>query len=82
VPRYFFHIFDDESFTDHDGREFVNDAAALHQGLLDSRSMAARCVLDGRLMLDRRIEVTSLDGRTLGTIRCRDVVKAQIREPE
>ena len=77
MPRYFFHLFNDETTLDDEGRELPNDAAARDRGAKDARIMAAESVRKGHLILDHRIEVTCEDGRKLDTIHFRDVVTIQ-----
>jgi hypothetical protein len=75
VPRYFFHLFNDETALDREGRELHNDADALHQAAAEARNMAADSVAKGHLVLNHRIDVTSENGGKVGTVRFRDVVK-------
>lgn len=77
VPRNFFHLFNDQTAIDREGRDLPNDAAALHEGAREARNMAAQSVRDGHLILDHRIEVTCADGRKLATVYFRDVVKVE-----
>lgn len=75
MRRYFFHLFNDLSAVDDEGREFPNDATALQHAAVEARTMAADSVLHGHLILDHRIEVTCSDGRKVGVVYFRDVVK-------
>jgi hypothetical protein len=75
VPRYFFHLFNDETVLDDEGKELPTDAAAIEEAALNARVMAADSVRHGHLVLDHRIEVACEDGRTVGTVRFRDVVR-------
>ena len=75
MPRYFFHLFNDETALDSEGMELSNDAAALHHAAGEARTMAAESVSHGHLVLDHRIDVAGEGGRTVGTVRFGDVVK-------
>ena len=76
MPRYFFHLFNDETTIDHEGQELPNDAAAFLEATKCARAMAAESV-EGHLILDHRIEVTSSEGRKVGTVYFRDAVKVE-----
>ena len=77
VPRYFFHLFNDETCLDDEGKELPNDAAALQEAASCARGMAADSVSKGHLILDHRIEVTCDQGRKLGSVYFGDVVKVK-----
>jgi hypothetical protein len=73
--RYLFHLFNDLTVIDDEGRELFNDAAAFEYASCEARAMAAESVCQGHLILNHRIEVTCSDGRKVGTVYFRDVVK-------
>jgi hypothetical protein len=77
VPRYFFHLYNDEIARDDEGIELPNDAAALQRGEMEARNMAAESVRKGHLILDHRIVVCAEDGNQVGVIHFRDVVAVQ-----
>ena len=77
MPRYYFHLYNDEIACDEEGQVLRNDALALQEGARNARAMAAESVCNGHLVLDHRIEVMREDGRKVGTIHFRDVVKVQ-----
>lgn len=77
VPRYFFHLFNDETIRDAEGTEVPNAAVALQSAARMAREMAAESVRDGRLTLDHRIEVADEAGERIGVVHFRDVVQIQ-----
>lgn len=77
MRRYFFHLFNDETSLDPEGRELPNDAAALQEAAKCARAMAADSVSKGHLVLDHRVEVVGDEQRKVGTVYFRDVVKVE-----
>ena len=75
VPRYFFHLFNDETTLDEDGKDLPDDSSALQDAAATARIMAADSVSGGHLVLNHRVEVTCDDGREVGTVYFGDVVK-------
>ena len=74
MPRYYFHLFNDETVCDLEGTELPNAAVALQSAAAIARDMAAQSVRDGRLVLDDRIEVTDQSKALVGKVHFRDVV--------
>lgn len=77
MPRYYFHLFNDETIRDAEGVICTNAAEALQSAAGMARGMAAESVREGRLVLDHRIEVTDASGETIGIVRFRDVVQIE-----
>jgi hypothetical protein len=75
VPRYFFHLCNDETRRDETGVDLTNDAAAVHHGAERARALAAESVQNGQLILDHRIEIADARGNRVGTVHFRDVVE-------
>ena len=78
VPRYFFHLFNDETCHDEEGVELPNDAAAVHHAARSARELAAETVRQGHLILDHRIEITDAGGSSIGKVRFGDVVEVRV----
>jgi len=74
MPRYYFHLFNDEVCHDHEGVDLADSAIALDHAAMNARAMAAASVSNGHLVLHHRIEVTDDAGATVGTVHFRDVV--------
>ena len=74
MPRFFFHVFDDDIAPDEDGMELRDRAAALAEAVRGARSLAAEQGLKGRLNLGHRIVVADEAGDDIATIAYRDAV--------
>ena len=77
MPRFYFHLYNDEDTFDRDGRELPSEAAAHEQAVRAAKDMASQGVADGRLVLDNRIEVVNERGDTIDTVYFRDVVHVE-----
>lgn len=77
MPRFYFHLFNDETIRDPEGTVCTNAAEALQAAARMARGMAAESVREGRLVLDHRIEVADGSGETIGVVHFRDVVQIQ-----
>ena len=77
MPRYYFHLFNDEDTFDREGMELPDEAAAHEQAVRSAKDMAAQGVADGRLVLGNRIEVVDEHGQTVDTVIFRDVVQVE-----
>jgi hypothetical protein len=77
MPRFYFHLFDDEQIWDHEGIELPDDGEALRRGTATAREMAAQSVRDGRLVRGHRIVICGENNRSIGTIHFGDVVDIQ-----
>lgn len=77
MPRYFFHLFNDETVLDREGSEVPDAATALQSAAHMARAMAAESVRNGRLVLNHRIEVTDDSESTVGVVHFRDVVRIE-----
>jgi hypothetical protein len=75
MPRFFFHLYDDEVTLDPEGRELPNAAAAKDEAIKNAREIACAEVVNGHLGLNHRIEVTDANDTPVVTITFRDVVK-------
>jgi hypothetical protein len=74
MPRYFFHVYDDQETIDQDGLELPNVEVAEWEALRGARSLASEQVLMGRLRLTDRIDVTNETGTVIATVTFRDAV--------
>jgi hypothetical protein len=63
MPRYFFHLRDQEGFLqDEEGRELDSLAQVHHVALKEARAIIAEEAKQGRIHLNARIEVTTPAG--------------------
>lgn len=78
MPRFYFHLRNDISVDDHEGRDLPDTLAA--------RAVAAKYALDmcavsireqHKLNLQHRIEVTSESGQDVLTVKFGDVIKVE-----
>lgn len=74
VPRFFFHLYNDVTSRDDEGKELPDRSAARRQALAYARDMAAVTVREGHLNLEHRIEVTDQDGELVVALPFRDAV--------
>jgi hypothetical protein len=77
MPRFYFHLYNDETVLDAEGTELPNVAAALQSAASMARQMAAQSVRDGHLVLHHRIEIAGQSGEIVGSVRFGDVVRVQ-----
>jgi hypothetical protein len=75
VPRYYFHLYNDTTSRDDEGKELPDRSAAQQQALDYARDMAAVTVREGRLNLAHRIEVTDQDGALVVNLPFRDAIQ-------
>ncbi len=75
MPRFYFHLYDDEVVLDGEGRDLPSAALATEVAIRDARELACAEVLEGHLGLNHRIEVTDANDAPIATVHFRDVVK-------
>jgi hypothetical protein len=75
MPRYYFHLHNDLTATDDEGRELSGPGAARRAAEEDAREMAARSVQhEGRLNLAHYIEITDERGESVARVHFGDAV--------
>lgn len=75
MPRFYFHLRNDLSVDDSEGRELPDLAAARVLAGKYALDMSAASVLEhGRINLRHRIEVADASGDTVATVEFGDVV--------
>ena len=72
MPRFFFHIYNDEITHDEEGRELPDLEAARELALESARELVCESVHQGHLNLDHRIEVADGSGEIVITLTFRD----------
>jgi Domain of unknown function (DUF6894) len=75
MPRFYFHLFNDEASRDEEGKNLPDRSAAHLQALAYARDMAAVAVREGYLNLSHRIEVTDQDGGVVLDLPFRNAVQ-------
>lgn len=74
MPRYFFHVYNDETTIDREGQDLTDLDAAKREAMRGARDLMAEEVRHGEVTLSHRIEVEDDGGRPLLTIRYADAV--------
>jgi hypothetical protein len=77
MPLFFFHIHDDFDFTDEQGIDMADEAAARDAALAGARGMMSEQVKTGHLSLHHRIEVEDEDGGAILTLPFGDAVEIE-----
>lgn len=76
MPLYFFHLRDGvDVLLDGDGREFDSVDAAAKAALLEARAIIADEARDGRIMLDKHIDVENDCGDIVHRLPFADAVE-------
>jgi len=65
MPRFFFHLHNDDDTPDEEGRELPGIEVARAAAIADARHMAAESVRSGRLDLSHFVEVADAAGERL-----------------
>jgi hypothetical protein len=75
MPRFFFHIHDDQGMSpDDEGMELPDAEAAKREAEASARDYLAGATVSDTMGDDRRIEVTDADGVHVATIKLRDLI--------
>lgn len=74
MPRYFFHVYNDDTTIDREGQDLADLDAAKREATRSARDLMAEAVRHGEVILSHRIEVEDDGGRPLLTIRYADAV--------
>ena len=77
MPRFFFHVFNDENTIDEEGCDLPDLGAAREHALEAARDMVCDSVRQGHLNLDHRIEITDEKNARLLTLTFREAFTLQ-----
>ena len=77
MPRYYFHVHDDDVEIDLVGLEFPDAEAARGDALRGARDLASDEVARGYLKLHHRVEVQDESGAVIASIAFRDAVAVE-----
>ena len=72
MPRFFFHIYNDDITHDEEGRELPDLEVAREVALESARELVCESVHHGHLNLDHRIEVTDERGEKVIALTFRE----------
>lgn len=76
MPRYFFHLHNDDDIIDDEGVELADLAAAAVRGRANAVVMAAASITEHqRLFGEHRIDVADHAGEVVFSVRFRDVIE-------
>jgi hypothetical protein len=77
MPRYFFHVFNDEITLDEEGVEVADLEAARAFAIESARSLVCDSVKHGHLNLDHRIEIADESDARKMTVTFREAFTIQ-----
>jgi hypothetical protein len=77
MPRYYFHVHNDDITHDQEGKELSDDLAAGSFATLGARSLAAASVVEGHLVLSHFVRVEDADKQHVMTVTFGDAVNVR-----
>ena len=75
MPRYYFHLCDDDILWDEEGAELPNAEAALKRAFEIARDIAGWNVRDGHLTRSHQIKIAGPSGEDIGVIAFDEAVQ-------
>jgi hypothetical protein len=72
MPRFYFHVFNDESVLDEEGAELPDWDAARNRAIESAGALACDSIQKGHLNLDHRIEVVDESDKRIMTVTFRE----------
>jgi hypothetical protein len=77
VPRYYFHVFNDETSLDDEGRQLPDLESARAHAIEDARSLMADALKGGSITLSHHIAVENEQGQRLMNVTFGDAVEVR-----
>lgn len=74
MPRYFFHLYDDETAIDEEGMEFPGLEEACANGIKEARELMLDTVAEGWITLSHRIDIADETGAIVSTVTFGDAM--------
>jgi hypothetical protein len=74
MARYFFHLYNDLTAMDEEGRECPDLASARENAVREAREIMLDTLLAGRIDLSHRIDIADETGAVVASVAFRDVV--------
>ncbi|HEV2866993.1 MAG TPA: hypothetical protein VGX37_10805 [Allosphingosinicella sp.] len=68
VPRYYFHVYNDETVLDEEGQEFPDATAAHNCAVKEARVLMTESVMKGHIVLSHHIRIEDADGAHVGNV--------------
>ena len=78
MPRFYFHVFNDETSVDEEGRELPDLEAARAQAIADARSLMSDGLKLGRIVLSHHIAVQNEQGELVLNVTFGDAVEVRL----
>jgi hypothetical protein len=75
VPRYFFHLYNDEIAMDEEGKVLPDLGAAHANGVKEAREMMLDTVTEGRINFSHRIDIADETGAVLASVTFGEAVR-------
>lgn len=68
MPRYYFHLYNDETVMDGEGKILPDLDAARANGIKEAREMMMETVSEGRINFSHRIDIADQSGAVAATV--------------
>ena len=78
MPRYYFHVFNDVTSLDEEGRELPDLEAARAHAVEDARSLMSDMLKQGRIVLSHHIAIQNEQGELLLDVPFGDAVEIRL----
>ena len=76
MPKYFFHVRDDNAYIeDREGQDLPDLDAARNEATVAARELFSEAVLQGDVLNDRKFEIADSHGTVRAVVSFRDVVR-------
>ena len=76
MPKFYFHLHNDEHVPDASGKELADlDAARTHAVSMARFEVSEAAKRDGRIVLSHHIDVANAEGAVLASVHFRDAVE-------
>ncbi len=75
MPRYFFHLYNDEIAMDEEGKVLPDLDAAHANGVKEAREMMLDNVTEGRINFSHRIDIADETGAVLASVTFGEAVR-------
>jgi hypothetical protein len=77
MPRYFFHLYNDQTVMDEEGVELPDIEAALANGIKEAREIMLDTVLQGRINFSHWIDIADESGAVVRTVSFGEAVAVE-----
>jgi hypothetical protein len=77
MPHYFFHLYNDVTVMDEEGKALPDFAAARANAIKEARELMLDTVTQGRINLSHRIDIADMAGVVVGTVRFGEAVTVE-----